>query len=330
MALQDPKDIEVANLAAKQAEEIDDKFDNELDLEPERAPRKAQTVPNAEQPSQPSQKQQHTRGNIRRALAFGATQQQIDATHPDDLDDWIEVQNNALALERERNSRPTPNTKQQAPPPEEDEVDWGLHESGRPLTEEDFQPGMAKFIKSQHKENRELKKTVASLAARETKKREQELHDAYDTFFENASPKLYGQGQGSTMLQSTKEMKRRNHIIQLAEVDPEKDSPAVIARKLKAAHQEEYGKVVEEPEEPEETTGYQTVAPLNGLVPRGPNGKPRITQKQLEDSALAVPTARGKKPVKGRSAAEKAVSRQMREHGHTEDDYSFEEEGLPE
>lgn len=332
----DPKTIEVANQAkTADFDPKDSEFDPVLDsIEPLQPQAKPAAKP-TEQPVSPA-KHQHSRSAVRRALKLGATQAQISATDPDTLEDWIDDQSEAQArlreeaaearaIERYHRAQAAP---VQQPKQEEDEL----------ALDDEFlnsiDPKAAKLLKKIPeilKQNREF--------AQDRERRAQtDVSEAVDEALEEiARTDLYGEGDITSIADGTAERKRRMALFSAAGITKD-DSPSVVRRKVKATHKLLYGASPKAPEaEPEAPTyggepasaGQSDLAPHTApLVPKS-NGKPRITPDQWAAATTQPPTSRGKKQPKSKERAYAEVAKQMRENGLTDDDYAFEEEGLP-
>lgn len=321
-------------------------LDIDLDLPPEPlAPRVSAKPSAAPVTSQiPSgETHQHTRGNVRRAKRLGASPEQIAATLPDDLDDWIDAETEArareeLRMEREQMMRRYEQQSRQqpaspaAPPAEEDYSIDNTEVEGLATTH----PTIAKAIKKLPelmKENAALKKRLDARDQSEGQHRQQEVIDALDDGFEALEDaESYGEGSGMTLDAKSETLARREALIRAAGIDLNKDSTKTIARKLKAAHKllgrakaepkkllGAYGREVDDAEpEPE---------PARGLRPNG-NGK-RFTREDFAAAQTATPTNRGRKQTKSKESAYAAVAKAMRDQGVADDDFR-EEDGIPE
>jgi hypothetical protein len=193
-----------------------------------------------------------------------------------------------------------------------------------------LEPKAVAFQKRRIEREKQILESTVKAQQAELTRRQHEVIETLDDVIEDlARPDLYGKGAGLDLIAKNGDdegVATRNALAAAAGVDLEKDSPAVMRRKLKAAHKLLYGRVPaksKEAEEPEaEPTAYPTLRPSNGV-------KPRIRPEDLEGMATVPPTARARKPVKGKAAAYKAVAEQMREGSPAESDY-WEEDGLPE
>lgn len=318
----DPTKVTVANLPP---EDFDSEFDADVDL----VPRKGQTAP---APAAQSTGHVHSQSTKRRAMKLGATAEQIASTPPDELEDWIDTTTEEVTRAREQaaedravqryhraQSQPT------AAPAREEEDELSFDDEDL----EGIRPKLAKALKKIPelvKQNRELRQAGETRA-------QSDASDAVDEALEEINrPDLYGDGDAATADRTGRGWKVRLALFGAAAIAAG-DSPSIVRRKIKGAHKLLYGNApapkVEAEEEETPTYGGEA-APLSKKVARQPNGKPRVTPEEYAKGATQPPTNRGKKAPKGRQTAYAAVAQQMQEQGLTDEDFAFEEDGIPE
>jgi len=323
----DPSKIAVANLPPQ--DDFDDSFDATLDLAPEPKPRPAAKAPPPEPPAPV-----HLPATVRRARKLGASAEMIGGMSSEELEDWIDDANEQRARDREQQAadRAVQNfmraSQQPTKPPTDEDDDLSLDEE----IEKAIDPKVVRLLKKIPelvKENRQLKQSGEARA-------QNEVSEAVDEALEEiARPELYGEGDVTSIAKESREMKVRMALIGAAGVTAG-DSPSLVRRKIKAAHKLLYGTTqapkAAEPELEDDTPTYGG-APAPAPAPkvaRQPNGKPRPTAEQYERGATQPPTNRGKKQPKSKQAAYAAVAQKMQEMQLTDDDFAYEEDGIPE
>jgi hypothetical protein len=296
----------------------------------------ADATPPAGPPKTP---RKHLPGLVRRALAHGATREQIDAATPSDLDSWVEEQDIARESSRERNfhSQATGNAvdaqRRQQPaaaaaqvPEEDDET-----RLDRIAEEFGLDPKFISILKNQARELKELKGTVRGSVERGQAREKQERDAAFDSAFESLKmQKIFGDGDGNDLV-GTKELGRRITIIKAANIT-DTDSPTVIRRKIAKAV-DDWREVIGGGSQESQARGPydQEEGEEPSLPRRNGNGKGRITPEQWNEATLARPTQRNTKEKKGRATAIRKVQEQITQNPDQFGDFdSFEEDGLPE
>lgn len=334
---------------SEQYDHSESAFDPALDLpletipdSPVAKPASGPTTPAPASSGPPKTPRKHLPGLVRRALAHGASREEIDAATPSDLDSWVEEQDIARERSREQNfhAAATGNAmdsqrRQSAPAPaepdDEAELDAVAQEYG-------LDAKFVNIIKRQAKELRELKGTLKGTVERSQSREKQERDAAYDMAFEQTGKKfakVFGEGDGAELVGS-KELARRNAVIKSANIQ-DTDTPTVIRRKVAKAADALYGDIVgSAPAEDQGGGPYDGSGEVDeeSPLPRGnirPNGKGRITPEQWNNGTLAKPTQRATKEKKGREVAIRKVHEQITQNPDTYGDFeSFEEDGLPE
>ena len=268
---------------------------------------------------------------VRLALKYGASREAIDHTTTGDLAEWIEEQEIIREQERDRGIRQQAVDQSRREPVEkpvnDDGIDWGLDEAGVPITEHSIHPPLAKVIKDQQKELRELRKALKTTTEREELRAKVSARERLDEMFVSLPEKLHGLfGSGPVEECTPEELSRRISILRAAGINhTDPPSSKVGARKIADAlalfSQEKTA-------EPEPESPYDKSPEKLALQP---NGKPRITPEQFKNGTLAKTTQRNDKEPKNRNSAARAVAEKMREMQLTEADFeAYEEDGMPE
>lgn len=285
--------VEVAKPAAEPAKEAEftdrqafDEFGQvpEPTVIPTPAPDAAKpAAPSTPVAPEPAKLPSHPRSLVRRALEYGASQEQINAASLDELDSFVSDQDTF----RENAARaPKPDAKD----PAQDDIDWGLRSDGTPLKESDFEPGMAALIKRQHREMKELRATVATREVEHAAK-------TIDGAFANLDNPVFGSGAAAEI--TKEEFSARLRLLRAAGIDLNNPpSTPVIEKKLKAVMSELGISAKKESPKKEPENAYAEAA----------NGNGRITKEQWDEAGVAVPTKGNGKPVKGQRAAMQAAS----------------------
>ncbi len=328
---------------AEQYELPDSRFDDELDQEP--VPSRAAVAPAQTSPAPETRergadgkflpkKYTHTKRLQRIATDFGIAQEEIDSTPPEQLDDLLYHLNRQLLADRERRFNPPPRELPAeqpavtAPVVDEDAVDWGTDEEGKPYDENAYQKPIAKTIKTAaelRKKNKELEERLARLEGREVERMTSERDRSIDSAFSKlgaAFEPIFGKGDIANLAKDSDERAARIAIVSMIGQLKEGTLEQRIAKAAKLV----YGRFAKNSEAPS-----QYEADDAEPTPRKPaqrNG--RITQEDWEAGALARPTQREAKPQKGTQAAYRAVAKQMKDKNINEDDFdNLEERGLP-
>lgn len=237
---------------------------------------------------------------LREAAAdFGFSEEDIAGYSTDQLGAVVVRMQRRLAKEQQDLSRiagetarrPAP-APEPAPKPEDDLLDLGTDEAGKPYTEADVSGPLLRVLKKQADELKKLRGTAGKID--ELAQREQArslntsralLDEAFEALGEGDHP-LLGKGGISELGADSAEGKRRNAIVREAQIDLNNDTPRQIAKKIKAARDVLYPAAPAAPA----GDGYE----IEGVKPKPANGKPkpRISPEEFAASAVAKPTQR--------------------------------------
>lgn len=290
-------------------------FDDEPEAEVVQAPVEPE-------PSQP----QHSPRLIRLAGQLGI---KTDNLSPDELQDEIDLETAYIARERRDRQNffddQASRQRQQAVPPqpvaqvvEEDPLDGDFSELGPDLQK--FIGGVRSKLKKTEEENKALREALGGVEGkvqtREAVTAVEVLDGAFAALGEKYVP-LFGDSLAQDII-GTEEMERRNAMLAIAGIDPKNltDTKAGLTRRLKAAADKMYGKVLKDPEPakavetaPAKTeTGPYTAKP-NGTAPvnriRDANGQ--FIDKWMQ-APLAAATNRGHQEPRGDSRAKQVVA----------------------
>lgn len=235
---------------------------------------------------------------VRRMAKLGMPSERFADLPPTQLEELIEyAEDQKIRQLEERAKQPVHQPQvQNAPAPESDDFDLGEMDDGLgnkiKITERDLPPGVAAAYRKQQAELKELKKSIHEQRKLDEQRRAAEFTEAMDTGFETlGSADIYGKGALADLAPDSEACKRRMLVYRNAGINPQLDSPAAIARKLKAAH---------------ETIRAFFGAP-KAEEPPATNGT-RFTNQQLRQASLLKPTNRkpGKLP-EGPEAQQKAA-----------------------
>jgi len=208
----------------------------------------------------------------------------------------------------------------QAPVIEEDPLDIDVSELGPELQK--FIAGVRSEVKKTKDENKSLREALGGVEGkvqtREAVTAVEVLDGAFAALGDKYIP-LFGDSLAQDIT-GTEEMERRNAMLAIAGIDPKNlsDTKAGLTRRLKAAADKMYGKVLKDPEPaptqdvvkaPVKTeTGPYTAKP-NGTAPvnrlRDENGK--FIDKWMQ-APLAAATNRGHQEPRGDSRAKQVVA----------------------
>lgn len=212
-------------------------------------------------------------------------------------------------------------TPQPEPAAEEDiALDWGQDEEGRPLAEKDFHPGVVKALKSLAKKQRdETKGFREELAKRDQREEQRELNRSaavWDAAFAALGPEyeiVVGKGAGREMGQAQQdEYDNRIAILNRAQADPRQHTAAQVKAKVKAAAEKMFGKFLGKNPAPYAEVGKPGATPKPAAPAAATNGvKPRISEKEWEEAALARPTQRTHSEQKGEELAVKNLAARL-------------------
>lgn len=188
-------------------------------------------------------------------------------------------------------------TPQPEPKEEEIDLDFGVGEDGRPLTEQDFHPGLVRALKGMTKkqltENKLLREELAKRDERENARELNRAAAVFDAAFAALGPEyelVVGKGPGREMTQANQdEYDNRIAILTRAQADPRQHTVAQVKARVKAAAEKMFGKFIgKNPAPYAEVQKPGQVRLTNGAAPV----KPRISQEDWEEGALARPTQR--------------------------------------
>lgn len=235
---------------------------------------------------------------LREAAAdFGFSEEDIAGYSTDQLGAVVVRMQRRLAKEQQDLSRiagetarrPALATPEPTPKPEDDLLDLGTDEEGKPYSEADVSGPLLRVLKRQAAKIQELEGSTKSISEREQARSLNTsralLDEAFEALGEGDHP-LLGKGGISELGADSAEGKRRNAIVREAQIDLNNDTPRQIAKKIKAARDVLYPAAPAAPA----GDGYDIEKPANGKTNGKP--KPRITPEEFAASAVAKPTQR--------------------------------------
>ena len=284
-------------------------------------------TPQATPPATPATPK-HSKATLRLAADFGITQEEIDASSADRLDDRVddllrwhqqqreldrtfEAANPRVSITRADDSPSLParesTERARAPAPtSEPDVKLGLRE------EDGWDKGLLSELRTikgeAQKEIAALKKEIEGFKQERAQEQQHRVYDTYDSHFAK-HPEIYGKGSRKDKL-AEHELKRRLFVIQATNRDP---------GQFESFHSTVYGLGNVAPGAV--APGLSTV-PTDGESPRDSNGRfvkqeqpkaepktepkaPYSTQ-DWEQAALRQPSQRAEAPLTGVAAAKKA------------------------
>ena len=304
----DTKDIEVANLAKQEDEFAFLNGDAKAaePTEPEETPVETPDEKPVEKPTEPT-KIQHPRYLVEIARRLGASDEQIANIPSDQLGSMIEGH---MAQIQASARQPEPAPAKKAEPEEDpDEADIAYLEK-----EVGVDPKVAALLRRQSKRVKELEgKKLAEAEAKireleelDRRRAEQQRAEFFDST-RDSLPEEFRTVFGKSGEQNQKQQGRYIATIMQAGIDPEKDSPTVMRRKIREAAVEMWGEFVgKTPEKTEkQATKKEEEAPKK-------NG---ISKEDWDAAVLGRPTATKPKKTKGEEAAKEVAREWYRERG---------------
>lgn len=343
MPVTDPKTVEVANLAGKDAKQtppaspekpfkdLEDKLAeyNSLpngqidDIDEPEAPPTPEPPPAAPatpaqppvEPASPPQSAGHPQALIDAALNLGIDERHLapGAVSTEALLDFVVQQRlkDSMVDNLLRNAQPQPPEAPKAPPEEDDDavIDYLEKEVGADSKLTRLLRKQAQKIKELEGRPDPAEVVKTAFSARE---KVQVGERAIDAAFGKLGPKyekLFGTGALDDMDAGPAKSKRLR-VYKAAMIDFAKDSPQQIRQKIVDAANDLYGDVLQD----------TPASPAGGYdAPDQPptNGKPqvRLTKEEWDKAALAKPS--GKAPTKREEALKRAMESYMRETSRT-------------
>ncbi len=244
----------------------------------------------------------HGRAVSRLALDLGFTQEEINQTAPEILEDRVYHVNKRtfemLAAQRQATGNGihanTGGAQPAADPEPEAEFDYGM-----------LDEGFAKHLKAMKAELAAVKAELSGQKqARETESRDETIDRV---FSEIGDPDLFGEGTRKTLAPTSEEFERRKALVLIANGMGE----GPLEQRLKAAHKRLYGTRAAREEEHEDGS-------YDGPLTRSKNGKvPANLQRERERwdaGTLPAPTHRKPGPLSPDTRAAIAAHRYLQEH----------------
>jgi len=232
----------------------------------------------------------HPRTMVLRAVALGASMEDIRATPLDRLDEWIHT-NEVVAAQVKPDGTPAPDPYG---------IDALIAEN--PDYDTPVLKVLRKVAETSEARIAALETENKSVKAQLQRQAQSKSIDAIDEVFAKLNPKTFGAGTRSQLEANSAEAKRRLSVLASAGLK-KGDSDAVVKAKIKETAELLYGTVT--PGTPAETPS---------------NGTPRITPQQWEKAGLAAPTARQTVEPEGINKAYHAVQELMIQKGMYRDD----------
>lgn len=255
----------------------------------------------------------HSKRILSEAEDLGFPADFIDKTPSDDLDNAIYHMKRKMAREQvqanrdERNDRVRERAAPVKEPTFRDEL--GIEEGV-------FAPEMEAIIEKLWSKNQQLLKQVGGVAetvqTREARTTTDILDEAFSGLGAQYAP-IFGDATSEDLADDSKEINRRNMVLQQSGIDIRKDNKATIIRKLKAATDLVYGDVVkpaavEDEEESVYAAGLGRQPAQHPQPPQKKQPKPRVTEEDWNKAGLLRPSHRAVRDVpNGKSKANRTV-----------------------
>lgn len=306
--ISDTKDIEVANLA-KQEDEfafLNGDVKAAEPTEPEETPVETPEEKPVEKPTEPT-KIQHPRYLVEIARRLGASDDQIANIPTDQLGSMIEGH---LSQIQASARQPEPATAKQAEPEEDpDEADIAYLEK-----EVGVDPKVAALLRRQSKRVKELEgkklaeaeAKIRQLEERDRIRAEQQRNEFFDST-RDSLPDEFREVFGKSGEHTEEDHERYLATLVRSGINPEKDTPAVMRRKIKDTAQKMWGKFLSKKAEKVE----KQPAKKEEEAPK----KNGISKEDWDAAVLGRPTATKPKKTKGEEAAKEVAREWYRERG---------------
>ncbi len=277
--------------------------DDGADIEPLHTPKPAKVVEPPKEPVKPV----ISPALRRMAKSYGISEEDIEASNPDTLQDAISF----LAEDRARLQAKV------EPDDDEDDDDDAIEKLDKELS---LDPRMKKLLKKSSASAKEIKELKAALTAQTERERarvtragSEAVDEGFDALGDDFKA-IFGDGDHKTLSKDSKELKRRVSVFHASGVDLASDSPSAIKRKITKAAKEMFSDFVTKKPKAEAVEEEETVyeAPKKAKAPReGPDVTGMV--RDWDEAATARPTNRKAPEKKGRQSAINAAREYMRE-----------------
>lgn len=238
------------------------------------------------------------------ALDLGISQEDIDTNSPESLEEAVlQLHNAELRRIREDAERAKVKPVEKQVEEEDETIDWGKDEDGKPLSEKDIAPGIVNALKGIHKSSskkvKELEAKLSKAEEREETREREAVRSKIDNAFEKlGNEAMFGKGSVTSHHNDSPERARRNAALAVAQNMTEGSFEQRLAKAAKLLFGE----------------------PTKSEEPKPAYDPLEERRKAWADGGVAKPTNReGAKEPKGLALAKKTFIKEMKAAGLSTD-----------
>jgi hypothetical protein len=175
-------------------------------------------------------------------------------------------------------NRPQPaEERKPAAASEEEDIDFGTDEDGKPISGDQYDPGIRNALKSLKKKSDERVKALEDKLRQAEVREQASIFDAAVESLPEEFKPLLGDGPGRNLPQDSPELQRRFVVLQTSGIDFSKDPPALVRQKYRDAAARLFGiapksKPKPAPEDPRAKDAREKIASGRGALAR-PSGR---------------------------------------------------------